>query len=295
MRKFILSVHVIVACLLISTLILSGCSAPATTTTPTATLPPTTTSASASSTVTNAKPPKIGIFPAQAVVDLDSPSLLLYANVDSQPIPVSNDKYKAGWYLNGQLISSEFSLTTAPFLKAIGNAEGAYVVVLMVWDKATGVKLGEAGASVVAKKQKPVTVTSHWVSAAPGKGMKYWTLLSDGAQWWQGDVDLKLQTLTGGQLNFVIVSSGAPATPFDMRMLGQLKTFTFNDWKSDGTNIVFTYTSPDRQIFTFKFTIAKDGHLTGTVSAPSNPMPPQGGVAGQTVAMEGTLDLVPAT
>ncbi|MDD4860420.1 MAG: hypothetical protein PHR56_09530, partial [Dehalococcoidales bacterium] len=222
----------------------------------------------ASKTATSVAPSKISIFPAQAIVDLDFPSLLLYANVNSQPIPVSSDKYKVGWYLNGQSISNEFSLTAAPFLKAIGNTEGAYVVILMVWEKATGTKLGESGASVVAKKQKPVTVTSHWVSAVPGKGMKYWTLLSGGAEWWEGDADLKLQTLNSGQLNVTIVSSGAPQTPFDMRMLGQKKTFTFSDWKSDGTTITFTYTSPSQQIFTFKFTIAKDGHLTGRVSAP---------------------------
>lgn len=286
----------LVTCLIVLVLAITSCARtspspiPQAPTTPTST----TTSVPASETATNIVPPKIDIFPPQAVVDLDFPSLLLYANVNSQPIPVSNDKYKVGWYLNSQLISSEFSLTTAPFLRAIGNREGAYVVVLIVWDKASGAKLGESGASVVAKKQKPITVTSHWVSAIPGKGMKYWTLPSEGAEWWEGDVDLKLQTLNGGQLNFLIVSSGAPQTPFDMRMLGQTKTFTFNDWKSDGTTITFTYTTPSRQVFTFKFTIGKDGRLTGRVSAPSNKMPPETGMSGETVAMEGTLDLIPA-
>jgi hypothetical protein len=104
---------------------------------------------------------RVMIFPNQSTVDLDFPNLLLYANVDSVHVKApSDEKYNVGWYLNNKLISSESNLTTAPFLKAIGNQEGTYAIKLVVWDKA-GTQLGESTASVTAKKQKPILLTMN--------------------------------------------------------------------------------------------------------------------------------------
>ncbi len=228
-----------------------------------------------------AKFPIVSVFPLQATVDLDRPSLLLRANANSQAIDTKI--YTAQWSLGGVLMSTETTLTAAPFVKAIGNREGTYVVRLTIVTKA-GNKVGESTATVIAKKDKPIIVSSnHYVSTTAGKGMRYWTAWSDGNEWWEGDADLRVKG-NSGSLTFTIVSSAQKQPEFSM--IGQKKVFTFTDWKDNGTNASFTYKTPAGQVYTFRLLHGANGRLTGSMDAQE--MKVQNGTL---PGMKGSLDL----
>ncbi len=229
-----------------------------------------------------AKIPIVSVFPREATVDLDRPNLLLRANIDSQAIDTKT--HTAQWSLGGVVMSTETTLTAAPFVKAINNLEGTYTVRLTVLTKA-GTKIGESTATVVAKKDKPIIVSSnHYASAVAGKGMRYWTAWSDGAEWWEGDADLRVKGTTG-TLTMTIVSSSQPAP--ELSMIGQTKVFTFSDWKDNGTNVTFSYKAPTGQVYAFRLAWESNGQiLKGTMDAPEMKIQ-----SGTLPGMKGSLNL----
>ncbi|MHB0886578.1 MAG: hypothetical protein ACYC41_11940 [Bacillota bacterium] len=231
-----------------------------------------------------AKPPTISVFPSTATVDLGRPILLLRANANSQAVDTKT--YAARWTLGDALLSTETSLTEAPFIKAIGNREGTYEVTLIIINKSSGKEVGRSTAKVVAKKDKPIIVATnnHYVSTAAGKGMRYWTAWSDGAEWWEGDADLQFKGATG-TLTFTI-QSAAVQIPEESRWIGSQVVFAFTDWKDDGTQASFTYTSVRGQVYKFGFVHEANGRLKGTMVAPQ--MEVQGAIL---PGMGGLLDL----
>ena len=229
----------------------------------------------------------VTIFPKQSTVDLDFPNLLLYANVDSIHVKApSDEKYNVGWYLNNKLISSESNLTTAPFLKAIGNREGTYAIKLVVWDKA-GTQLGYYTASVIAKKQKPILVpTNHWVSTTPGKGMRCVNFVNgENFDWWEDDVDLRLDGSTGTFTTTLTACSW----PTEWSTIGQKFVSAIENLKDNGTTIDFNLDEHT----TVHLTRAADGHLTGSYYS-YDPGAVISGIERLPSEVKGTLDLKPA-
>ncbi len=272
----------LLAVLTIAALLLAGCATPALTT------PTTSTTQS------------VGIFPrAGATVDLDWPILLLYADVNSLHIGARSEKYRVGWYVNGKFVSSEPSLTAPPFLNAIGNQEGTYTISLTVWDKLTGALVGNAEATVIAKKDKPILVVNHWVSATPGNGMRYWDVVSEGAGWLQCDVDLRLEGSTG-TLALTLTAANVPLWAIQDQ-IGVKVVYPIENLKDDGTTIDFIIRLSDEAPGTFQLTRTPDGHLKGSyhyvtiggqVIKGEGGMPDAVSIGGD--KWEGTLDLVPA-
>ena len=241
-----------------------------------------------------AKIPVVSVFPREATVDLDRPVLLLRANINSQAIPGPADAspYTVQWSLGAVLISTDTALTEKPFLKAINNRPGTYEVHLTILTKASGARIGESKATVTVKKDEktePVIVKRwNYVSTTKGKGMRYWIVWNDGAEWWEGDADLRFQgTSSSGSLTFTIVSAAAHM-PAQSKMIGQKKVFTFTDWKDDGKNASFTYKTPSGQVYTFRLVRQADGRLTGSMDAPETKFS-----GGTLPPMKGSLDLKP--
>lgn len=227
---------------------------------------------------------RVAVFPNQDEVDLDWPHLQLNAEVNSNPITTPNEKYAVQWFYGDILISTDAPLLEAPFMTAIENQEGTYLVTLVVWDKVTNTKVGEGNATVTVTKEKPIIISNHWVSTTAGKGMRYWTTYSNGYEWWEGDVDLLIQGSTGN-LTYTGVSA-APQIPQEIREIGQKVVLSFNDWKDDGHNVVFTSRQASGQVFTCKLTHSSDNHLTGTIHAPEVNLS-----NGTILEISGTLDL----
>jgi hypothetical protein len=235
---------------------------------------------------------RVEVFPNQVeVVDLDSPHLQLNAEVNSNQITTPNEKYAVQWFYGDILISTDAPLETAPFMTAIRNQEGTYLVTLVVWDKVTNTKVGEGNATVTVTKDKPIITSNHWVSTTPGKGMRYWTTYSNGYEWWEGDVDLLIQGSTGS-FTYTGVSA-APHIPQQSSAIGQITVFSFNDWEDDGTNAVFTSRDVDGQVYTFELTHSPDNRLTGTIYAPEYDVPEgtSPGISLTCPEISGTLDL----
>jgi hypothetical protein len=289
------------------------------------------TAAKPSAPGTAAKPAgaRVQVFPASATVDLDGGrTLLLRAVVDGSGIGKDNDKYAVEWYLGGSaLISREPWLTTEPFVNAIGGREGTYLVKLVVKDRASGALVGEGAATVTAKKSEKIVVgPSRWVSATPGKGMKYWfdPVNTNRTLWFEADVELQVQG-SKGTLVFTVTSvspsSRVPQPGGGFIQLlpgpGTKHIWTFDDWKDDGKTVTFSVKDEGGlpRSYTFKLTRAPDGRLTGSMHLPYfrpeehgmkiQIAPPQpsgvpgapdipGAALAESPGAEATLDLIPA-
>lgn len=240
------------------------------------------------------------IFPHNPIVDLDFPSLLLYANVNSQPVKAYSDIYDVEWFCNNVLISTEASLTEKPFLEAIGGKEGTYIIAMVVRYKGTDEMVGPAvETTVTAKRDKPVVIIPrHWVSATPGIGLKTWDATGTGVDWWGYDIDLEIQGTTGTLITTFMTAS--PTVPPELRQgIGTAITTLLDNVKDDGTNIEFSYiTGANNQItVTYRLSRTADGHLKGDYH-----LVDQGGVAfdgdigGVSTPSEwiGIVDLMPA-
>jgi hypothetical protein len=257
---------------------------------------------------------RVQVFPATAKVNLESGALLLRAVVDGVSIGKDNDKYAVEWYLGGTaLISREPWLTTEPFAKAIGGREGTYLIKLVVKDRASGALVGEGTARVTAEKSKKISLgPSRWVSATPGKGMKYWfdPVNTEKNLWFEADVELQVQG-SKGTLAFTVTSvypsSRITSGGVSVQILpepGTRGVWTFDDWKDDGKTVTFSV-KDERGLprsYTFRLTRTPDGHLRGNMTLPyfdpeKHGMKIQiapGAVLAMAPGAEAELDLVPA-
>jgi len=180
-----------------------------------------------------------------------------------------------------------------------------------------GSQTGAGGEQVVTPEQgeggsQLVTVSNHWVSATSGKGMKQWTVYTNGYEWWEGDVDLRGGTT--GSLTFTITAINPDLMEVEIMrsLIGRKIVYNIETWMDNGTTIDFTAKHDEgAQTSTFQLTRTPDGHLTGRVQAPETtetvwfeapsdwedsevPMPSSGWVESTALAKDGTLDLVPA-